>query len=115
MGILNSVTSSSLSKFLIKIKAIKETIIPIKLNRTNGELSKGKKFTWLNKDHLYSAINTMNRSGKKNMAFNKILPNIQKLNELFKSSGLPDEFVSAFSDFAENMETKFTNPPNWSL
>lgn len=49
------------------------------------------------------------------MAFNKILPNIQKLNELFKSSGLPDEFVSAFSDFAENMEIKFTNPPNWSL
>lgn len=40
MGILNSATSSSLSKFLIKIKAIKETIIPIKLNRTNGELSK---------------------------------------------------------------------------
>ncbi len=81
MGILNSVTSSSLSKFLIKIKAIKETIIPIKLNRTNGELSKGKKFTWPNKDHLHSAINTMNRSGKKNTAFKKIGDRLFVLHE----------------------------------
>ncbi len=81
MGILNSATSPSLSKFLIKIKAIKETIIPIKLNRTNGELSKGKKFTWLNKDHLYSVSNTMNRSGKKNTAFNKIGDRLFVLHE----------------------------------
>ncbi|MCE0721725.1 hypothetical protein [Legionella resiliens] len=44
----------------------------------------------------------------------KALPNIQKLNELFKSSGFPDELVSAFSDFAENMETKSSKSNSFS-
>ncbi|KTD43171.1 hypothetical protein [Legionella parisiensis] len=45
----------------------------------------------------------------------KALPKIRNFNELLKSSGFPDELVSAFSDFAENMETKSSKSNTFSF
>lgn len=43
------------------------------------------------------------------------LPTIQKINEMLKSSGFPDELVNAFSHFTENIETKLINSRSCNL
>ncbi|WP_454782218.1 M91 family zinc metallopeptidase [Legionella sp. WA2022007384] len=41
---------------------------------------------------------------------NEILPNLQRINEMLKSLDVPKDFLIAFNEFAQNMETKSTKP-----